>query len=75
MGEVLAALEAERTKGSAAAAICASVVELLEKRLGPAWHALAVKHEGLWIGDHPTLGGVLALVDDAPEDTNKEIGT
>lgn len=64
----LAAAEAGRTKGSAASGLCVSVCDLLKARLKPeAWDALSREHAGLWEGDHPTLGGVLALVDAAPD--------
>lgn len=69
VGAELAAAEAGRTKGSAAADLCVKVCDLLKARLSPgAWEFLARDHEDLWDGDHPTLGGVLALVDDAPEE-------
>lgn len=69
VGAELAAAEASRTKGSAASDLCVSVCDLLKARLSPsAWESLSWRHSELWDGPHPTLGGVLALVDDAPDE-------
>ena len=65
LGAELAAAETARSKGSHAGGFAQAAAELLRERLGIGWDALARKHEALWDAD-PTLGGVLALVDDAP---------